>query len=125
MKNLFYIIIAVCISSLGQILLRRGMNGAGFELSALDTTTILDLIKNFYVMSGLLVYGLSFILWLYVLSRVQVSYAYPFVSLSYPIVMILSNVFLKEPLGKGLWIGVFFILIGTTIIGATYGGWDS
>jgi Predicted membrane protein len=101
------------------------MSGSGFELSVLDTTTILNLIKNFYVMSGLLVYGLSFILWLYVLSHVQVSYAYPFVSLSYPIVMILSNVFLKEPLGKGLWIGVFFILIGTTIIGVTYGRWDS
>ena len=125
MKNLLYIIVAVCISSLGQILLRRGMSGSGFELSVLDTTTILNLIRNFYVMSGLLVYGLSFILWLYVLSHVQVSYAYPFVRLSYPIVMILSNVFLKEPLGKGLWIGVFFILIGTTIIGVTYGRWDS
>jgi drug/metabolite transporter (DMT)-like permease len=121
MKSLPCIIVAVCISSLGQILLRHGMNGSGFELSALNSTTIFNLARNFYVMSGLLVYGFSFILWLYVLSHVQVSYAYPFVSLSYPIVMILSNVFLKEPLGKGLWIGVFFILIGTTIIGITYG----
>jgi drug/metabolite transporter (DMT)-like permease len=117
MKNLFYIILCVFISGFGQILLKHGMNGADFELSSLNIMTLLNVTKNFYVMIGLLVYGVSFVLWLYILSNVPVSYAYPFVSLSYPLVLILGNFFLKEPLGKGLWIGVFFILIGTTIIG--------
>lgn len=122
MKNMYYIIICVLISSFGQILLKHGMNGIDFELSSLSIMTLINLIKNIYVMSGLLVYGISFILWLYILSNVQVSYAYPFISLSYPLVLILSNFLLGESLGKGLWIGVFFILIGTTIIGITYNG---
>lgn len=122
MKNMYYIIICVLISSFGQILLKHGMNGIDFELSSLSIMTLINLIKNIYVMSGLLLYGISFILWLYILSNVQVSYAYPFISLSYPLVLILSNFLLGESLGKGLWIGVFFILIGTTIIGITYNG---
>jgi drug/metabolite transporter (DMT)-like permease len=120
MKNLIYIIICVFVSSFGQILLKHGMNGNNLEISSLNIMSFIGLIKNFYVMSGLLVYGVSFVLWLYILSKVPVSYAYPFVSLSYPVVMILSNFFLNEPLGKGLWIGVFFILIGTTILGIAY-----
>jgi len=117
MRNLIYILTCVFLSGFGQILLKHGMNGTNLEPSILNITSVLDLIKNFYIVGGTFVYGASFFLWLYVLSRVPVSYAYPFVSLSYPLVMILSNFFLREPLSKGLWIGVFCILIGTTIIG--------
>lgn len=117
MINLIYIIICVFMSGCGQILLKHGMNGTNLELSSLNIISVFTLIKNFYVLSGIFVYGTSFVLWLYVLSKVPVSYAYPFVSLSYPLVLILSNFFLREPLSKGLWIGVFCILMGTTIIG--------
>jgi len=120
MKNLTYIIICVFVSSFGQILLKHGMDGNNLDLSSINIITFFNLIKNLYVLGGILVYCVSFVLWLYILSKTPVSYAYPFVSLSYPLVLILSNIFLREPLSKGLLIGIFCILIGTTIIGVTY-----
>ncbi len=47
-------------------------------------------------MAGIISYGVSFLLWIKVLSKVELSYAYPMVSLGYVLVMIFSYFSLKK-----------------------------
>ena len=117
MKNLICILLCVFIIAIGQVLLKFGVSDIHRNIPLISITTIRSLIGNVYVLSGAILYGISFILWLYVLSNVRLSYAYPFISLSYPLVIFLSNALLGEPFSKGTWIGVILISIGVCIIG--------
>ena len=117
MKNLICILLCVFIIAIGQVLLKFGVSDIPRNMPFISITTIRSLTGNMYVLAGVVLYGISFILWLYVLSNVRLSYAYPFISLSYPLVIFLSYVLLGEPFSKGVWIGVILITIGVCIIG--------
>ena len=107
-----YIIIGVLGSAIGQVLLKRGMNNIGtVTLSLNQLPAILwQMVTNLNVFIGLIIYLGSVIFWLAALSRVDLSYAYPFASLSYLIVLVASWVLLNEKISP-------FRLIGTVVIG--------
>jgi len=58
-------------------------------------------------------------LWLVSLSRMEISYAFPLLSLGYPVVAILSMMFLKERVTPARWIAILIITIGVAIIART------
>jgi multidrug transporter EmrE-like cation transporter len=68
----------------------------------------------FWAMAAL--YGVSMIYWIWLLSRVPVSIAYPISALSLGIVPLLSWMLYSEQLTIHYWLGLVFILIGITII---------
>jgi multidrug transporter EmrE-like cation transporter len=55
-----------------------------------------DMITNGFLWLSLLCYGISFITWMIVLSGVEVSFAYPFLSVGYIISAIIGHFFLGE-----------------------------
>lgn len=67
-------------------------------------------------MAGIISYGVSFLLWIKVLSKVELSYAYPMVSLGYVLVMIFSYFFFKENVTPIRILGVAFIMIGVILV---------
>ena len=69
-----------------------------------------------YIMSGLLCAFIAAISWIGAASKFKLSYAYPFVSLTYVFVMILSMVVLKEKVYILQWLGILFILLGVFLI---------
>jgi drug/metabolite transporter (DMT)-like permease len=89
---LVYILIAVVGSAAGQLLLKKGMSTMGpLTISASQIFDILWRIgTNPYVVIGLFIYVCGTVFWLAALSRVDLSFAYPFASLSY-IVMIVGG----------------------------------
>lgn len=89
---IIYILVAVVGSAAGQLLLKKGMSTMGpITISAGQIFNILlRLATNPYVVIGLLIYVCGTLFWLAALSRVDLSYAYPFASLSY-IVMIIGG----------------------------------
>lgn len=68
---------------------------------------------------GLLMYGVSAVSWLWVLARAQLSYAYPILALSYPLVVALSAIFFAETISPLRWIGVGFIILGVSLLART------
>ena len=80
-----YILISVLAGATGQILLKKGMSSMGpLTLSFEQLFNILWRIgTNPYVVIGLVIYVTGTVFWLAALSRVDLSYAYPFASLSY------------------------------------------
>ena len=107
-----YILISVLGGAAGQVLLKKGMGSMGpLTLSVNQLGSILwRIATNPYVVIGLGIYVCSTIFWLTALSRVDLSYAYPFASLSYVVMLIASwqlfneDISLSAPAGNaGDW----------------------
>jgi drug/metabolite transporter (DMT)-like permease len=71
---------------------------------------------NPYVFVGLLIYGAGTIFWLAALSQVDLSYAYPFASLSYVVMLVASWMMFNEQITLMRIIGTVVIGIGVLLI---------
>ena len=115
MSIVIIILIGVILASIGQILLKIGMNSMG-EITNYAPSTIITIFFNPYILSGLAMYGLATIFWLIALSKKDLCFVYPFIALTFIIVLILSNVILKESIGVYRIIGTFIIILGLMFI---------
>ncbi len=113
-----YILISVLGGAIGQVLLKRGMSSMGpLTLSAGKLPSILiGMATNPFVVIGLAVYLGSTIFWLTALSRVDLSYAYPFASLSYVAMLIASWQIFHEDITLLRLAGSGVILLGVILI---------
>lgn len=119
MANVVLIVVSVFLASVGQILLKHGMNMVG-RITAANLGNFSGLVfrtvSNPFVIFGFLIFGLSSVVWLAVLSRVNVSIAYPFASLAYFFVMVMSWFFLGERVTLLQWGGVSLIWLGLFVL---------
>lgn len=118
-KSITLILISVGIAVGGQILLKVGMNRIGaLDLNGLGSLTrlFLEVVKSPTVLLGLFLYVISAALWLIVLSTVDLSFAYPFIGLTYVFVLILSKFILKEDVNPIRWAGAAIITIGVFVL---------
>ncbi|NMM65713.1 EamA family transporter [Clostridium sp. P21] len=111
------ILISVFLGAIGQVLVKYGavnlqLNFSGGYL----ISSILSILKNAPVMLGIIAYGVSFLLWIKVLSKVELSYAYPMVSIGYILVMFFSYFLFKENISIIRVAGVVFIIIGVMLV---------
>jgi len=106
--------LAAFIGSIGQLEFKRGADNLQFDLKMLLT--------NYHLILAVAVYAVSTVLYVYALNKGQLSVLYPILATSYIWALIFSNVFLKEPVGVVSWAGVFFILLGVTLIATQAGG---
>lgn len=88
MKTIAMLLLAVVLGVTGQILLKQGVSADG-PISGLNKAIIHTLFKPLVIL-GFLCYGLSSLFWLVVLSRTELSFAYPMIALGYVIVFFLS-----------------------------------
>lgn len=96
------------IGSIGQLEFKRGADNLQFDIKLLLT--------NYHLILGVLIYGVSTILYIYALNKEQLSIIYPIVATSYIWTTVFSKILLKESIGAASVIGVFFILLGVTLI---------
>jgi drug/metabolite transporter (DMT)-like permease len=115
MNVVVIIVIGVIFAALGQVSWKLGMNQAG-QLAALDPATLSTVLLNPYILLGFAMYGLSTIFWLIALSKKDLSFVYPFISLTYILVLVLSSLVLKESIGLNKIAGTIAIIIGLIII---------
>lgn len=118
MNAIVIILIGVVFAAFGQVFWKLGMNQVG-QLTALNSTAISTVLLNSYVFLGFVFYGLSTIFWLIALSKKDLSFVYPFISLTYILVLVLSNFMLKESIGLNKIAGTLVIIIGLIIISRT------
>jgi len=65
---------------------------------------------------AILCLGIGTLLWLSVLYYMEVSKAFPFLSLGYVIIMLISRFVLKEEISGQRWLGVGFITFGIVLV---------
>ncbi|WP_058485115.1 SMR family transporter [Defluviitalea phaphyphila] len=118
MKNLGIILFSVISGAIGQIILKVGANKLG-ELPFNFNTIYKDIIRIITVpeiILGIIFFSISFILWIKVLTKNELSYSYPMVSLNYVIIIIMSYFLFNEELSLKKIIGIGLIVLGVCII---------
>lgn len=106
------LLISVAFNAIGQILFK------GARMAQLDAP-IYELFLRPQIWIGLFFYALSAVSWLWVLSRAQLSYAYPVLALSFPIVVGLSAILFNESISTVNWAGVALIVVGVSLLART------
>jgi multidrug transporter EmrE-like cation transporter len=117
----YALLLLVALILLGsQLLLRQGAKG-GPPLSVASPADLLALIWRVLTTPLLLLgYALSAgssLLWLIVLSRLELSYATPIMNGFFYLLLLLASTFiLREQITAWRWLGTLFVLIGIALI---------
>lgn len=106
LNNLLFILASVSFNAAAQIFLKKGVSR--FEGPAS--------LANAWIISGLACFIFSLGLWLYAISKVNVSTAYPFNALGYIITAVAAFLFLGEPLPCQKIAGIAVICVGVAIL---------
>jgi len=117
-KYIPLILFTVLTNAAAQIVLKQGMLVLGtFEFTANGIGTALPrLVINPYFLLGLVLFVVSLGSHLLVLSRVDLSFAYPFLSLAYVVVLVCAYLVFDENLNFSRICGIVLICIGTIFI---------
>lgn len=114
---------SIAIAVVGQVLLKIGMDRIGnVHVSGFQSIVqmIFDISRTWQVVVGLVLYVGSSLLWLIALSKVDLSYAYPFVIVGYALVILASWLVLHEQLPPLRVAGISLSLLGTVLIALSH-----
>jgi multidrug transporter EmrE-like cation transporter len=123
-KYIPFILFTVLTNAAAQIMLKQGMMSLGPLSFTSDTIVqrVFQIVFNPWVFIGLTTFVISMASHLFVLSKVDLSFAYPFLSLAYVVVAIVAWLVFKEDLGATKIMGILLICAGTILIAQSAGG---
>ena len=112
-----YVLGSVLFTVYGQIIVKWQVSKAGALPASLSQRIpfLLGLIFNPWIMSGILAGFFALLCWLAAMTKFELSYAYPFMSLAFVFVLILSAVLFNEPLTVAKILGVLLIIAGIVV----------
>lgn len=109
---------SIGLSAIAQLLMKMGM--AELRTLGLGGLSLLTgAAANPLVISGFAAYGVGAVLWLLVLSRTELSVAYPLVSTGFVLVALMSWLFLGEHLSPARLGAISLIIAGVVLMGFT------
>ncbi|OGT42382.1 MAG: 4-amino-4-deoxy-L-arabinose transferase [Gammaproteobacteria bacterium RIFCSPHIGHO2_12_FULL_37_34] len=112
------ILLGVMLNAGAQLMLKAGMTQIGhFDFSLASAIPVsFKVMSNPPIMIGLMMYVMSVGVWLLVLSRVQVSFAYPMLSIGYIVNALAAYYLFGEPLTSLRILGIFIIIAGVYLV---------
>jgi drug/metabolite transporter (DMT)-like permease len=117
------ILLSVALAAVAQLTLKTGMNHVNDELApatfSLSGRSLRVLVGQPFVWGGLFLFGVAALVWLVVLSRASLSFAYPFAALTYVSILLFDHFVLNEQVPTLRWAGVACIAIGIFLISRT------
>ena len=119
-----FILLSVILAAVAQLTLKTGVdritvNGhSGIELSE-PVASALRVAKQPLIWLGLSLFAISAVFWLVVLSRVSLSFAYPFAALTYVLILVADRFILHVRVPGLRWVGVGLIMSGIVMVGLT------
>lgn len=118
MKFIPFILFTVMTNALAQLMLKQGMSNLSSVVTAQDNIVLKLLLIVFqpWVFFGLVMFVVSMASHMFVLSKVDISFAFPFLSLAYVVVAVLAWQLFGEELGAFKIAGIAFICVGTVLI---------
>ncbi|HZD80281.1 MAG TPA: hypothetical protein VE646_09610 [Actinomycetota bacterium] len=118
------ILVSVTLAAVAQLTLKHGMNQVTARTGVLELTgeSARSVVITPAVWIGLVLFGLSAVVWLGVLSRTSLSFAYPFAAITYVLILLFDKLVLDEAVPPLRWAGVAFIAIGIFLVSRTPSG---
>lgn len=108
----------VLLNAVAQLALKASVSDTG--IISLDIQSLLSsagsLASNLWLWLGLICYAISVVVWILALSRVDVSIAYPMLSVGYIVNAIAASHLFNEPMGIGKVAGIGIIMLGVYVL---------
>jgi len=115
-KSNLFIIASVATVATGQVLLKYGLNKARLDFQAAFTKSIITAVQSPLIWIGIFLFAASSITWILAMSKADLSYGYPMMSLGYIIVAIISWLLLHETFGRLRMLGITIIALGILML---------
>jgi multidrug transporter EmrE-like cation transporter len=110
------ILTSVALNAFAQVLLRKAMLRVGRTNLEVSAEYVLLVALEPWLIAGMACYAISIIMWLFVLSKVEVSAAYPFLSVGYVIAAVVGFFFLGENVTPTRMLGIVLLCSGLIFI---------
>lgn len=112
-----YVLLTILLTVYGQLIIKWQVATAGVVPAEMQSKFIYlcKLILNPWVISSFIAAFIAAMSWMLAMSKVQLSYAYPFMSLSFILVLICSGILFYEPITWQKIVGIIFIMLGVSI----------
>lgn len=127
MKLLPLILLAILCQTLGNVMLRSGMqevaaataylDGAQLDLIGQILAVTLATVTNLRFLLGMFLLIADFFFYLTLLSRADLSYVLPVTSFSYGLTALLAYLLLNEQISLSRWFGIILICLGVLLVG--------
>ena len=117
--GLFFV--SLTLGLIGQLILKKGMRSIG-EINLFSDgllrfiKLIWKLFTNKTILTGVFIFSCSSLIWLIVLSGLELSYIYPMVSINYALIAFISKIFFKEKVTKMRWLSIAIIIFGVVLV---------
>lgn len=117
-RNYCLILLSVFCCVCGQLMMKTGMTAVGrLTLETLfSLATFSRILTTPFVLGGLCFYVVSMLSWFVVLSRIELSFAYPMLGLNYVLILLFSWLVLGEHVTLVRTAGVLLIFLGVILI---------
>ena len=115
---ILFVLGAVLLNTVGQIVMKAGatsLASLNFSLSNLPQV-FLTILKSPLMMSALTLYGLSAVVWIMALSKMDLSQAYPMTSIGYILTALIGVMAFGEVITLNRLVGLGLILIGVLVL---------
>ncbi|MHB9146757.1 MAG: EamA family transporter [Symbiobacteriia bacterium] len=96
----------------GQLLWKAGLTRSAMG----HDSQLLQVAFSPFIWAGLVLYGLATVLWLFALSRLPLSVAYPIQALAYILGMVAAQRLFGETVPLSAWLGGMLILFGVALV---------
>jgi len=118
LKLILQILLLVSMLAAGNVLWKYGLTSMGgvFVNGKTFFSSIKDLFISPYIWLGALLYILGTLYWFALLSKHNLSYVYPMLSVGYVFGMIVGMLFFKETISLTGWVGMGIIFVGFIIL---------
>ena len=112
------ILTGVLLNAAAQLLLKAGTSAVGHFEFHLDNLVPVGwkLATEPHILTGMMCYAISLVVWIMALSRVPVSIAYPMLSIGYVVNAIVAYLWLGEAVNATRMLGIGVIVLGVFIV---------
>jgi drug/metabolite transporter (DMT)-like permease len=116
--TILFIIFMVTLAGIGQLFIKQGVTTETAALGHFPTNLpeFLKLVLFWPVLLGLVIYFFFGVAWLKILSDVPVSFAFPFLAISYVVIILGSYLFLHEDITLLKIIAIVLIILGVVCL---------
>ena len=117
MRTILLVLCSVTPAVAGQLILKYAISRLSLDMS--ETGPLGYYVRLFttpIVLLGFFMYGLSSLVWLFILSKLPLSLAYPLVSMGYVLVVFFSWLLLREHVNVTRMVGVAVICLGVALL---------
>ena len=116
MNPKLYVLISALLAVIAQLSFKRGVQHLGITEKQKHLRSMTRLLFGRYVFIGFLMYAISTIFWLIALSKLELSYAFPFISLALVLTSVFGALFFSEKLSFYRKLGIGIICVGILLI---------